>query len=450
MPASEDCLFIDVFAPSRLNGSAPVMIWLQGGAFVNLFNPNYNGSALVEAASDNAVIVSFNYRVGPQGFLASDELRDEGNLNLGLHDQRMAIRWVERNIHKFGGDPDNVTLFGTSIGAGSILLHTLAHDGQPSEAEELNWHAGIATSVAITSVYEVEDLQDQYQDFLQAAGCESLQCLRGLSSAEFQAANTARPQLEMASAVGLFPYGAVKDGVLLGSTPSAALAAGNFSTKRPLIIGSSHSEGTIFAPQANSTQDVNTYLKAQYPLLTDADLATAHELYLDVPETYPGVETPQAPLFYRAAAMIGDAMFSCPALSLYIAQRDAGARIHVLRNAVVDPVEQSAGFLTPHTWEVEGVWGPGQATQYVALPGAESYRRGGENHELVRVFQSLWLEFAQSSGNLNEPSCLPRWTDFDGDMRLRVKAGDVGMERVEGWELKRCEFWNSVAERTRV
>lgn len=426
------------------------MIWLQGGAFVNLFNPDYNGSALVEASSDNAVIVSFNYRVGPHGFSASDELHNEGNLNLGLHDQRMAIQWVEKNIHKFGGDPDNVTLFGTSIGAGSILLHTMAYDGQPSEAEELNWHAGIATSIGSPSVYEVEDLESQFQAFLEAAGCDSVQCLRALSSEDFQAANTARPQLEIASTVGMFPYGPVVDGTLLRNTPSAALASGNFSTKRPLIIGSSHSEGTIFAPQANSTQEIDAYLKAQYPLLTDADLATAHKLYSDVPHTYPGVNKTQSPLFYRAAAMIGDAMFSCPTLNSAIAKRDAGTAIHVLRDAVVDPVMQSAGLLTPHTWEVEGVWGPGQATQYVALPGADSYRLGGENHELVRVFQSLWLGFARSSGSLDEKSCLPRWDDFEGDVRLRVKAGDVGMEPVEDWELKRCEFWASVAERTRV
>lgn len=90
-----------------------------------------------------------------------------------------------------------------------------------------------------------------------------------------------------------------------------------------------------------------------------------------------------------AAAMIGDAMFSCPALKDAILQRDAGTKIDLLRSAVVDPVMQSARLLTPHIWEVEGVWGPSQATQYVALPGADSYHEGGENHELVRLFRLL-------------------------------------------------------------
>lgn len=67
------------------------MIWFQGGAFVQLFNPNYNGTGLIDASDGNVIVVSFNYRTGPYGFLANDELQAEGNLNIGLHDQRAAI-----------------------------------------------------------------------------------------------------------------------------------------------------------------------------------------------------------------------------------------------------------------------------------------------------------------------------------------------------------------------
>lgn len=75
VPASADCLFTDVYAPSELGENIPVLVWLQGGAFVNLFSPNYNGSALVEASFNNAVVVSFNSRVGRQGFLGAKSCR---------------------------------------------------------------------------------------------------------------------------------------------------------------------------------------------------------------------------------------------------------------------------------------------------------------------------------------------------------------------------------------
>lgn len=453
IPTSEDCLFIDVFSPNTTNDSKakPVLVWIQGGAYVNLFNPNYNGTGLVEASKGDAIVVTFNYRVGPHGFLASKVLEQEGNLNLGLHDQRMAIKWVEKNIHRFGGDPNRVTLFGTSIGAGSVLLHTMAYGGQPPEGEQLNWHAGIATAVNIPPVYGVEDLEHQYQEFLAGAGCDSLACLRGLSSNDFQAANTGRPQLEGTTAVPLFPFSPVIDGSLLFDTPTRMAAVGNFSSSRPLIIGSGHSEGTIFVSQANSTREVDSFMKTQFPLLSSFDLHKAQELYADALATYPGVTTPQAPYFYRLAQIYGDAAFSCPTLSIATSMRDAGANIHLLRDAILDPVELGAGFLTPHTWEVEAVWGAGYATQYVALPEADSYGEGGKNHEMVGIVQSYWLNFARTLGDPNASPDLPRWLHFgEGRGRLRLKTGNNVMERIKERELRRCHFWDTVSERTRI
>ena len=458
IPSSEDCLFIDVWAPSPDDNNTnnpsppkPVLVWIQGGAFVNLFNPNYNGSGLIEASGRDAIVVTFNYRVGAHGFLAGAELEAEGNLNIGLHDQRMAIRWVEEHIDKFGGDPGRVTLFGTSIGAGSVLLHSMAYGGNPPPGKELNWQAGIATAVNVPPVYTVEELEHQYQMFLEAVGCESLACLRGLSSDDFQAANSGRPLLEGQSTVPLFPSSPVIDSSLLLDTPSRMATAGNFSTSRPLIIGSGRSEGTLFAPQANSTHEVSSFISTQFPLLTLRDVEKAQEMYADTPATYPGVTAPLAPYFYRLAEMYGDAGFSCPALHVATSMRDAGTDIHLLRNAVVDPVELAAGLLTPHTWEVEAVWGPGYATQYVALPGADSYREGGENHEIVHLAQSYWLNFAKTLGDPTAGQDVPPWARLnEGSARLRIKAGDTVMETIEEQELARCRFWDSVSDKTRI
>ncbi|MBY8882060.1 carboxylesterase/lipase family protein [Actinacidiphila acidipaludis] len=110
----EDCLNLNVWTPS-LDGRAPVMVWLHGGAFLNGSSavPTYDGAAF---ARDGVVLVSANYRLGTDGYLALDGAPD----NRGVLDQIAALRWVRDNIAAFGGDPGRVTVFGESAGAMSI------------------------------------------------------------------------------------------------------------------------------------------------------------------------------------------------------------------------------------------------------------------------------------------------------------------------------------------
>lgn len=97
---SEDCLFLDVYAPTnaKQGNPLPVFILIQGGGFNSNSNPNYSGVGLVKASDKNIIVVTFNYRVGPYGFLASDEIRKGGDFNIGLKDQRKVFEWVQRHI----------------------------------------------------------------------------------------------------------------------------------------------------------------------------------------------------------------------------------------------------------------------------------------------------------------------------------------------------------------
>lgn len=101
---SEDCLVLDVYAPTnagkKRNQRLPVYIYIQGGGFNSNSNPNYNGSGLITASGLNVVIVTFNYRVGLYGFLASREVKEDGDFNNGLKDQRKVFEWVQKYIHK--------------------------------------------------------------------------------------------------------------------------------------------------------------------------------------------------------------------------------------------------------------------------------------------------------------------------------------------------------------
>ncbi len=115
----EDCLNLNVYTPKIDDKKRAVMVYLHGGAFIMgggasfFFGPNY----LLE---NDVILVTFNYRLGAFGFLATSDKAAAGNY--GLHDQIMALKWVQKNIAKFGGDPSKVTVFGEDSGAASVTL----------------------------------------------------------------------------------------------------------------------------------------------------------------------------------------------------------------------------------------------------------------------------------------------------------------------------------------
>ncbi|HKJ93667.1 MAG TPA: carboxylesterase family protein, partial [Longimicrobiales bacterium] len=124
-PAREDCLTLNVWTPvARHGGPLPVMVWIHGGGYVNGSGTAalYDGTQL---ARQGVVVVTINYRLGRFGFFAHPALTKEspdGPLgNYGLMDQIAALKWVRRNIHAFGGDSSEITIFGESAGGGSVL-----------------------------------------------------------------------------------------------------------------------------------------------------------------------------------------------------------------------------------------------------------------------------------------------------------------------------------------
>ena len=123
---AEDCLYLNVWKPAAVQGKLPVLVWIYGGGFVNGGSspPTYSGAPL---AANGLMVVSFNYRLGRFGTFANPQLTREAgngpNGNYGYMDQLAALKWVQRNIAAFGGDPDNVTIVGES--AGGMSVHTL-------------------------------------------------------------------------------------------------------------------------------------------------------------------------------------------------------------------------------------------------------------------------------------------------------------------------------------
>jgi para-nitrobenzyl esterase len=129
----EDCLYLNVTTPAGLDADRrdlPVMVWIHGGSWVYGTGANYDASKL--ALEGDVVVVTINYRLGPLGFLAQEDLsRDNGAVasgSAGLLDQQAALRWVARNAAAFGGDPGRVTVFGESAGGSSVCAQLAAPD----------------------------------------------------------------------------------------------------------------------------------------------------------------------------------------------------------------------------------------------------------------------------------------------------------------------------------
>ncbi|CAB4936372.1 unannotated protein [freshwater metagenome] len=242
---SDDCLNLNVWTPS-VDDSRPVLVWIHGGAF-SLGAGSlsvYDGSRL--AAATNTVVVTINYRLGALGFLVIDD--PSCTPNVGLLDQVAALEWVRDNISAFGGDPDNVTIFGESAGGGSVLSLL----SMPSAVGL--FQRAIIQSGATDLLLDRDKAQLVAEAVARAAGLETVDvdALRAMSGAQIIEAQ-ANAAMELFGTVGTMPFHPVVDGVVLPHTWLEAASSG--FNPVPVIIGTNRDEMDLFKmfdPQAGS------------------------------------------------------------------------------------------------------------------------------------------------------------------------------------------------------
>ncbi|KAJ7048847.1 alpha/beta-hydrolase [Mycena amicta] len=278
--SSEDCLSLNIVRPygASEESPVPVLIWIHGGGLADF---RFNGTYLVEASVTNGhpmIFVSMNYRVASFGFLGGSELENEGSLNLGMRDQRLALHWVQENIARFGGDPGKVTVQGERHAGGiALVAHLVAFSGRNDHL----FHQAIIQSGTVPASYPPASLpivEETFNNLLTHSSCAStinataeakLSCVRALPVDEFRAA-----------AVGV--TGLLFDRDMVNVTSAfGAFRAGNW-VKVPLLVGSNTDEGPTFAiPGANTTDEARS---AMSPLITDpTQLDKLFELYPDIP-----------------------------------------------------------------------------------------------------------------------------------------------------------------------
>ncbi|KAK7985173.1 cholinesterase [Apiospora saccharicola] len=441
---SEDCLFIDVFAPTDANTTSrlPVFFFIQGGGFNSLSNPSLDGRGLIEASNHSIVVVTFNYRVGPYGFITDGDRIVPNN---GLRDQRKALEWVQTNIAQFGGDPKHVVLGGASAGAASISLQLAAYGGKDFGL----FHGAAAESISFATVLTVEQSQYQYNNFTQRLGCakgqnrtftSSLACLRSKSAAQLQAQNRNIPY-PGASGPPLFMWNPVVDGDLLRDITYNAYAQGRF-VKVPMLIGDDTNAGTIFTPRDTSTLlQSDEFLHNQFPYLKRDQLTTINELYPNL-----NTSCPATGCFWRQVSdAYGDMRYMCP--GLYISSRIESCDVRDTWNYrydVHDPAQVKDGLGVPHVAELNAIFGPPNVNGNAPV----SYLPGGINAQVVPVIQAYWTSFIRTldPNKHRYPGSAhwDRWTGT-GQQRLLFKTeGATTMETVDHNTQQRCQYFNTI------
>ena len=257
-PIDEDCLFLNVWSPDpQTRKPLPVMVWIHGGSNKNgySFEPNYLGH---ELASEGVVVVSIAYRLGVFGFLAHPEFEVPGSGNFGLLDQITALQWIAANIHHFGGDAGNVTLFGESAGAADIgyLMASPMADGlfQRAISQSGGWSAQRETTLASQAVaghtFARSALSAASGTAAEQHAAESKDAENG-ENTEAPAALRRMPVeqlLELAASHFKGHYwDPVIDGAVLRSSIPQLLKQGEFR-HLPLLIGFNSDEGLMYQP----------------------------------------------------------------------------------------------------------------------------------------------------------------------------------------------------------
>ncbi|KAF7311914.1 Carboxylic ester hydrolase [Mycena indigotica] len=311
--SDEDCLFLSVYYPSNSVGTTPyklpVVVWIHGGGYLAGSSSQFRGSDLIEESDEDIVVVVIQYRLALLGFLAGTEVKANGNLNVALLDQQFALRWVQKYISQFGGDPDHVTIWGESAGGGAILQQVIANGGKTNPPL---FKYAIASSPFTPSQYRYDEHIPQfiYDSVVSQANCtnanDTLECLRQVPATVL---HTIDVELNAYTFPGVYAFGPVVEGPgpdsLIQEGPIQALNAGKVNGKSLLTVATAF-EGWLF---------VNT----SFPVATSVS-RYAFQVFPNLPLEYgPRIESLYAHVGSTAdkiIALYGETVFDCPAYGL--------------------------------------------------------------------------------------------------------------------------------------
>lgn len=408
---SEDCLGLNIWTPAVGAGARPVLVFVHGGGHEQGSGTHrvYDGRQL--ASDHDVVVVTFNYRLGPLGFLAHPDLPPPHGA-YGFADQVAALRWVKTHVSAFGGDPERVLVFGESAGAASVCRLLVSPRARGLFSAVAMQSGGCsATPLAVAEQFG--------RGFAEGIGCTDEACLREASVDALMAGFD--PLGSGTNVVGGGTWGSVVDGDYLSSTPLESMQRGE-QAPVPVIIGTNREENGLDAPPLSTEMAFRAAVRAQFGFIYgEAQLER-------ILEAYP-VEDYTSP---RAAyvALTSDRRFTCP--NRYFARQLVQSGSSVYRYLFAQIPERSGAQLREagafHGLELTYLFGT--LLQTPALIGPS-------DREVIGGMQRAWVGLAEEGAPPNG------WPLYDptSDTILLFEDG-VGPAVDPKAEL--CNLWESL------
>jgi para-nitrobenzyl esterase len=404
-PRDEDCLYLNVTTPAADEARRPVLVWIHGGAYIlgSGSQKMYDPEPLAQRG--DVVVVAINYRLGPFGFLHLDDLAGKAfgaSGNAGTEDQVAALRWVRDNIEAFGGDPDNVTIFGESAGGMSVgtLLGTPAAAGL--------FHRAIPQSGAAHAINTREQASEVATGLLDILGIAASDAarLREQSVEQILAAQDELAGNVVGSSGGRMPFQPVVDGGALPRPPIEAIAAG-LSAKVDVMIGTARDEWNLFAmldpSQANLDEET---MKERFVRWIGPEAKGLIEAFREVR----GAETTAKDIYN---AIQTDRIFRIPAVRLAEAQLAHPSRTYAYLFTWEAPLAQLGAC---HGIDIPFVFGAAREDTINMFTAGNP-----EAKELAEKVMDAWIAFART-GDPNHPG-LDTWPSSDAERRPTMEFG---------------------------
>ncbi|OOQ88310.1 carboxylesterase family protein [Penicillium brasilianum] len=459
---NEDCLNLNVIRPwTAGEEKLPVMLWIFGGGWSQgaTADPRYNMSYIVQQSTLNGkpvLGVSINYRLSAFGFLDSEEVRSEGNTNLALRDQRVAMRWVKEHIKAFGGDPDRITIWGESAGAYSVGAHLVTNNGDNeglfragTKAPSFSHIEGNLTldpaimesGNAVGPPYNgTEWHQPMYNRIVQRTGCvnatNTLQCLRDLPYETFY--NNAYEGLEWFATI---------DNIFISEYPQISYREGRFASV-PILLGTNTDEGTSFGTTGTNTDEdcIAQLISSKRWVLTREEATKLLTYYPNIPTLgcpygWGNVTWPDKGLQYkRYESMAGDISMVAPRRMLAQAMSRFEDHVYSYRWDVA-ALNTSTTIGVQHFAEIPFVFA--NPVQNITALGSDPARL-----ELGQMAARMWTSFVTDlNPNGHGVPHIPKWSSYSSkatNFVFRLSRNESYVE-ADTYRASGMEFINSIA-----
>ncbi|MBW8896982.1 MAG: carboxylesterase family protein [Massilia sp.] len=396
-PQSEDCLYLNVWAPTTAKGQKlPVMVWIHGGGYYGGTGSqsNYDGASLTRRG---VIVVTINYRLGIFGFFSHPELAAEGKVdgNQGLLDQVAALKWVKANIAAFGGDPGRVTLFGESAGGESVAVLATSPLGKGL------FQRAIAESGNLAMPIDAREHGWFDKTKAEADGLAAAKALHAPHLSDLRKLDT---ETVIAQAWSPRP---VVDGYLIPTDMTAAYGKGQ-PVKVPLLVGWNADEGKDLAPEILGTSD---FTVARYPALVETLLG--HKPVPALFDAYPAKTDADAKAAINRLTTDYWGWRMWQWAKLHTAAKSGPAYVYEFIHIPAEPA-------TPCGYGCGA--GHGAEIPYAFDQLAQDKRQWStDDRQLADRMAAYWTNFAKT-GNPNGEG-VPAWKAFDGSDASVIRLG---------------------------